>query len=235
MFLAFLVFGTFWFWVVTVGMLLLIASAVEYERPGLATLMLVGTFAALGFFGDVNILTFALHNPVTAIVAVLGYVGVGVLWACFKWKNFLTYSVELIDDQKRQWLAMQHRNVPNPKYNAETERFERSRGNRYYEQQFDTTRLEVSENGPAVVPDDFKAEWQKYLKTLIPTIRTNKLRITTWMAYWPTSVVWYLLRDWVLKLFESVFRRFKGVFVSMRNRAYAEVLKELPEDFKIRD
>jgi hypothetical protein len=233
MFLAFLVFGTFWFWVVSVGMLLLIASAVEYERPGLATLMLVGTFVALGFFGDVNVLTFAVHNPVTAIVAVLGYVLVGVLWACFKWKNFLTYSVEMFDDQKRQWLSMQYRSVKNPNYDAA--RAKNDRNYAYNNQEYVQERLSVSEDAPAVVPDNFKADWQTHLKSLIPTMRTNKLRITTWMAYWPTSVVWYLLRDWVLKIFESVFRRFKGVFVGMRNRAYADILKELPEDFKIRD
>lgn len=209
MFLALFLFGSFWFWALTVGALITIACAVEYERPGFATLTLLATFAALGFFGDVNVLHFATHNPIASIVAVLGYVAVGALWALFKWKGYLAKSVESFEDRKRDWLN-------NSRYRR-------------------NSNVVISEDEPAVIPNELKAEWHQYALSLIPTFRNNKARLTTWMAYWPTSVIWYLLRDWVLKIFESVLGRLKGVFVGMRNRAYADIMKDLPEDFKVRD
>lgn len=62
-----------------------------------------------------------------------------------------------------------------------------------------------------------------------PKAAEHKERILTWIAFWPTSVVWSLLDDFVREIAEKLFRAFSGTFQKISERVYSKVLREVEE------
>lgn len=218
MFLSFLLFGTFGFWALTVLSVLLIGIAVESERPGWATTCLLTGFGALAFFGDFNVFRAIAQHPAHALSYVIIYLAVGTVWSVYKWYRFLLKSRNNCEDKMRAWLSSQS---------------EFARIYNHTTQEYTPAKYELPPVGsPVIVPNHLKANLAQYL---IPSVNQNKSRIVSWMMYWPTSVVWHLLSDWVREIFDTIYRFFKGVFTSLRNRIFADVAKDIGVDMSTRD
>src|SRR3989344_2984528 len=56
----------------------------------------------------------------------------------------------------------------------------------------------------------------------------EKERIVTWMAFWPWSFVWTFINDFVLKIFNRIFRFMRGLY----DRTTARILGDIAHDFQ---
>jgi hypothetical protein len=92
-----LAFGTFWFWALMAGEMLLLLALVECEQSIWATLSLVGMAIALQLFGGWPIWQFILHNPAVIVLGLLVYCLVGTFWCIAKWWLY-------VRDQKYRFL-----------------------------------------------------------------------------------------------------------------------------------
>lgn len=81
--------GTIGFWILICVVCGLLIAAVEYEKPGWATVSLAATFGLLAWLGDFNLLTASRAHPVLAACCIGGYVVLGTAYSFVKWWRFL--------------------------------------------------------------------------------------------------------------------------------------------------
>ena len=105
--MGFLIFGTLWFWLLTIGASILIiyimeeALSNEYKDGGggmLSTLTLVACVILYYFFGskeDVqNVFIFIKDHPILTLLRIVAYMFIGIIWSIFKWYFFLQNKKE---------------------------------------------------------------------------------------------------------------------------------------------
>ena len=204
--------GGLYFWVLIAFWAIALIALVENERWGSATLVSIVVFFALARWGDFNILIALRDRPLIGFGAIAGYLITGVLWSFGKW-----------------WFFVKDRRN---KYEEVKARFLEKRGSK-----------------EAVIPHELKAEWTKYLLegrdshqrytyafATAPSAREHKSRITTWMAFWPWSLVWTLINDPLRKLFEHIYQHIQRLYQSIADRLYAGVEEEMlgEEEIKLR-
>ena len=101
--------GTVGFWILIAVVCGLLIWAVEYEKPGWATLSLAATFGLLGWLGDFNVLTATRDHPLIALGCIGGYILLGTAYSFVKWWRFLKARRAEYLDAKAQFL--ESRNV----------------------------------------------------------------------------------------------------------------------------
>ncbi|MBI2108785.1 MAG: hypothetical protein HYT93_01205 [Parcubacteria group bacterium] len=62
------------------------------------------------------------------------------------------------------------------------------------------------------------------MKRLIrSSIFDYKEKIVTWMTFWPWSVLWTLIDDFVFKVFNKIFYYIRGLYESIKKRVFASI------------
>ena len=56
-----------------------------------------------------------------------------------------------------------------------------------------------------------------------PKFSENKRKISVWVMYWPTSVFWFFLNDFVKKAIRRLVESFHKVYEGMTNRAFKNI------------
>lgn len=75
--------------------------------------------------------------------------------------------------------------------------------------------------------------WKKHIKENYtgykePDFMSFKSKIIGWMAYWPISLFWTFLSDFLRRIWSRIFRAFSKVYESM----FKSTLKEMISDFE---
>lgn len=192
--------GMAWVWflslVVVESILLLVL--IENDKPGWCTFSLFSTFGLLKFFAGVNLFEMAWHNPGTTALIVLGYFVAGTAWTIAKWYFFVRDKRARFDEAKADYAL-------HPEY----------------------SHSYAKKDVPA--PNEM-IEWVKshkygsfvdyYTKTPVPSVRSNKSRIMTWMGYWPWSMVWTIINDPIKRAFKAIYNRIHNTLQAISNNAF---------------
>jgi hypothetical protein len=191
--------GAFWFWVTFACLMVLMIAAVEYDKPGLATLSIIVFFVLLGWLGNINILNAIRERPLLSLGCLAGYFAAGTMWSICKWWFYVRKLRDKFDEYKRDFLARNNR--------ADAKTIP------------DDLRIlwlnEVDYNY-SLAPSKSK-----------PIVAHNKSRIMTWMVYWPWSLVWTMVNDPIKRLFKEIYRVIQGFMQKISDRAFADVEHEL--------
>ena len=65
--------------------------------------------------------------------------------------------------------------------------------------------------------------WTSHVKSNMPKSEYHKSSITTWIGYWPVSMIWTLLDDFVTKLIRTIYNSISGVFNRMSENMFKNV------------
>lgn len=200
-FLAVLLFG-----------IVLMFSMVENEKPGFATISLLATALAFYFCTGMNPFLLALQHPLLAVLVLVGYFVVGVLWSVAKWWFFVRGQAEEYYKCRQDFL-FQKKLPANTVFTPEllTE--------------FHEGTIRRANPGPAEWPFEATNYGSNRLYRLRqrPSVRANKYRILTWMMFWPWSATWTIINDPVKKLFKEIFNRIKSVYENVANNIYKDI------------
>jgi hypothetical protein len=191
--------GAFWFWVTFACLMVLMIAAVEYDKPGLATLSIIVFFVLLGWLGDINILNTIRERPLLSIGCLVGYFAAGTAWSICKWWFYVRKLRDKFDEYKRDFL----------------ERHGRSEEKTIPEDLRNEWLGDI----------DYTYEWLPSKSK--PVAADNKSRIMTWMVYWPWSLVWTMINDPIKRLFKEIYRAIQGFMQKISDRAFADVAHEL--------
>ncbi len=77
------------FWILLLVEFILLLALVEYEKPELGFLSLLGVGILLKVFADVNLLFMVVEHPWHASLGALVYLVIGTAWSIFKWYFFV--------------------------------------------------------------------------------------------------------------------------------------------------
>jgi hypothetical protein len=77
----------------------------------------------------------------------------------------------------------------------------------------------ASYDGSAAINE--RQTWEDYAKRNRPKAADYKARLTTWMALWPLSALWDLLR-WPRRAFVWMYERLSSLFDRISQRVFSE-------------
>ncbi len=83
-------------------------------------------------------------------------------------------------------------------------------------------RHKVSEWTPSL-NDEWKASNRYSGLGDPPLAADHKEKIVTWLAYWPFSMLGFLIRDWIKRLFTEIYERLSGLLDSISRSVFKEV------------
>jgi hypothetical protein len=204
-FFAAFLFGTFWWWFVVVVWAFAEIIALDKDSGAWATAWLVLFFCFAQFLGKVNIVGSILENPLRAILYVVGYVAVGVGWSFMKWWLHVSEKAEDYKKERSEYLK---RLVKNQKNTGVPLTLKSS---------------EITENTP--VPEKYRQDWSRSRSYThaVPKASENKERITTWIIYWPLSMLWSLIRDFIHRMIQRLVKSLQKWYDGITKRAFRGV------------
>jgi hypothetical protein len=199
--------GTFWFWALIAAEIILLFMFVEYENGFGATASLLIFGAALQWCGDVDLIGFAFGNPLRLAIVVAAYFLLGGVWGTIKWWIYAKDRLEEYEELRDEFLR--DKNLP---------------------------------TGTAV-PVEFRKEWKERLerrrgyregRTLAeaPTARDNKSRIMRWMSFWPISMLWSFLDDFIKRVFKTIYHRISSFLQRISDNIFAKSTASEDLDFE---
>ena len=200
--------GTFWFWALIALEIVLLFVFVEWENGVSATISLVVFGALLQFFGNVDIIGYVMGNPFQLIVIVAAYFVFGAVWGICKWWIFCRDRLEEYKELKSEFL--------------------RSKG--------------LPEN-EKTIPIEHRVEWKKKLDDAkryansrnlgeAPLVRSHKAQILRWMSFWPISMIWGLINDFVRRVCKAIYNRISKFLQRVSDNIFSGVQDDLdlPEE-----
>jgi hypothetical protein len=214
----FVLFTPAWWFLVFVASCL-IMWALDDDNFRWATAVIVCGVLVMSALGGVEWYTCLRENPRYLGYGVLGYFGLGTVWAMFKWVLFGYKERDKYEKVKRTWLkdhGIDGTVVPNNLKVAFTS---------YLVDEGKYIRW-------VKVFDEERKTWEKKAQiSYIPVAWENKSRWCGWAAFWPWSLTWFIIADLVKRTFEFIQRRLGRLMDAIMRRIWRGV----EDDFRLED
>jgi len=97
-----------------------------------------------------------------------------------------------------------------------------------------------------VVPVQFRAEWKEKLerhrgyrdnrwRNEAPVVRQHKAQVLRWMSFWPISMIWGLINDFVKRVCKTIYTKLSKFLQRVSDNIFSGVQDDLdvpttPED-----
>lgn len=195
------------FWVPMVVALVILWCLVVHEKGKFATFVTIvfGVMIAAKF----PLLVDFISSPLNIVLVVGLYGMVGVLWSRYKWSNFLTKKVTLFVGMREAFLKLNDLPMDYLKTNPEdTDTL--SKFVDYINQ-----RITYSARLTTKI-----ASLRELHNVMAPQTSSNKGSIVMWIAYWPISVIWFIVADLVTELAETIYKAVGGHFQKMSDAKF---------------
>jgi hypothetical protein len=209
MFELFVIFSFWWWAIIAVGGFCLLLAIEDGSWIG-ATVVSVITAILLSVLGTSTWIQWCWHNPWLLLGGIAIYVVAGLIWSITKWYFFLTDCRKEYVAERDRWLDKKGEAAGKMPDYLMAEWLEHAKKRRSF---FSWRRHGA----------DLSMMKLKTPKALFPKAKENKGRIVTWMVWWPLSIVWTIIADWVKRFFERLFELVKDIFDRMSARIFKEV------------
>ena len=167
---------------------------VELECFGWATVVLIATVAGVQWLHVFDIMRYVADNLLTSTLYAVGYVAIGVVWSFIKWFSYLRKFRDHFRELKQKFL--ESKKLPGPDIDDSLmPEFKASLRNQY--------------------------EYREVRGGQKPNATENKARITSWMAFWPCSLIGTLVNDPVRRVCRFLFNTFKALYQRMADSVFA--------------
>lgn len=216
-------FGTVWFYFACVATFFGIMALSEMEHEIFAIVLLAGFIFLMEKSGAFNIFA----DPWLLIKWSVLYFVIGVAWSFAKWWSFVVKKAEEFVDNRLYFL----KNIKKLVGNNKAYMHDVNHGNAPDIRDYDFTDADEKTKVPEELQDVFLQYLrdhgvisydQKDRKDVTPSAMENKSKITTWIIWWPTSALWTLLSDPLVRIANWIFKRLKGTYQLISNRAFAK-------------
>jgi hypothetical protein len=206
------IFSSYFFIIPALVILIVVEAAlVENKKPGLAGFLVFVIALLFQIFSDtIQPFTWMADNIAKTIGLFLLYLGIGALFAIYKWRAFINRNMRKITERARSYFedhASEFRRVSTPKdssveaqIEADHERDDLAR--RLRKNAF-TSVMGHTVSSPIQV-NDFKGQ------------------IIAWMAFWPVSGLWAIIDDPLARIYNGIVNWMSGLLQGFSNKAYAE-------------
>jgi len=187
--------GALWFWEVLIITVLLFVAIAKDSLGGGLFITLAG-LAALQFT-SVDVLGWMKANQTSVIVMAAVYFPIGICWAFLKWYLKLKNAKESLLERKAEFF----------------DKDSKAHG----------LSSATSEADKAKIAALVAKNWSLEVKLVKPIAKRNKSAIMSWIGYWPISMVWTLLDDFLTAIVKSIYNHISGVFNKMSDKMFQDV------------
>ncbi len=192
-------FGTMGFYAISIAMFILVLALSENDYEYWAGGSLVGFFFLMDWVGTVNLFA----DPILLLEWVIIYVVAGVFWSFISWWFYLSATRERLVEYRYKFLM---------------------------DQGISNTTEDTK------VPENLKVQFIEYLMArnylnryatienvkFAPSFMDNKKMIGRWIIWWPTSFVWTMLSNPVMRFGHWLAKRLKNVYQRISDRVFAD-------------
>lgn len=192
--------GGFWFWSLVISELIALFIFMEKESGVGATVSLAATLGALQWFGNVDIIGFAMHNPWSSFFLAIMYVMIGVSWGIIRWFLFCKKRAEKYNMIKQEYMESEGITDIND-------------GN--HKRRFKSYVESASRN------IDGGNLW------VAPSPAKHKADIIRWMGFWFVSLCWTFIDDFVKEFFNIIYYKLAGVYSRISKNIFKNIETEL--------
>lgn len=201
--------GLSWYWLLLIESILLFILVIN-EHETAATISIFIFAMLVHFFTNINVIVFLKTHWHVGLELSVIYAAIGVGWSLAKWYFY-------VRDKKTQYIAL-----------VEKLKKDEIENQRRHEEQEQFLKQRSLERGQKYTPSeahklDFPREIENRLGEIPPLARRHKGEIVSWISYWPISVVWTLLDDFMKKLFNEIYNLFAGVFQRISNSQFKDI------------
>lgn len=209
------VIGSFWFWTLVGVEAIVLLTAVRHDNGWWATFSVFSFAFVMWLFGNFNVFSYIFHNPVFVLSCFSGYLLIGVGWSFGKWFLFNRAIKETYQRMKEQFLDMHQQPgtvVPEnlqliwAQYLNVSDHWKRN-----------------NDHWNDYVPKTYSI---KRVEDITPKANDFKSDIIFWISYWPVSVLWSLLHDFVERMLNEIYNFFKGVYDNITRRMFQEISRD---------
>lgn len=177
-------------WSFIIGTIITMIVLLEYEKQGWATTFFSLGIALILWNYKTEILNYLTTNPTNIVIFFVSYVIIGVIWSFIKWNDYVKSIFrkaqeikddfvhtygEINDETKKQFIS---------KINSSSLR------DGYYGHELN-------------LPKD--TSFEKIAKEIAPIASRKKATITSWVSYWPISLLGTMLNNPFKKFFEWIY------------------------------
>jgi hypothetical protein len=199
---ALLAVGSIGFWLFSIVVLVVITALVENDEGVWATLVAIGTVAALQFLAKVPLLAFVKIHPLGTALAALGYFAAGASWSVFKWYVFLHKSNGKYEEAKAEFVGSEAKTRGVPATNLPW-----------------TGELAAKLLDKLEEYNKYKSETEK-INSVPPQARNHKSTLTRWATYWPFSMIGFALNDVVRRAWRYVIDLLQSTYQRISNHVF---------------
>jgi hypothetical protein len=177
----FMILDGFLLYAVILGFAIIELIAMEQDRPGMATGILIVALVVLQFCSTVQPLSFAYHHPVHALIIAGGYFAIGSIWIILKWFSHVYKIRDQFNAIKQDCINQLN-------------------------QDYFLADGSLTEDGKKKVYRIAAIRLQE--RDLPLQVSEHKGEIYMWWLCWPLSSFWTVLNDPITRLWNFVYSLF---------------------------
>lgn len=211
-----LVVGTFWFWVLVTVEVVLLFSSVVYEKIGLAWTSIIIFSTLLWLFGDFNLVLFIIKNPVMSSACFAGYAILGSGWSIIKWYLFNGEIRESYDRIRDKFLLdnnISGNTIPPELKTSWREKLSNK-----------DNWTQANNSWHTYVPKSYSV---RKAEDIAPQLSDFRATIVFWISFWPVSMLWSILHNFIEKFFNMIYNRLRAVYASISRKTFAGIDRDL--------
>jgi hypothetical protein len=93
-------------------------------------------------------------------------------------------------------------------------RFLKDRQDSYRRKSYWCPGLEGTITMDTKVPEEAQEDWKSFtrFKDVVPQVKDKKGKISIWIMYWPVSMIWSLVNDFVKKVLRIIIMKCRVVY-----------------------
>jgi hypothetical protein len=216
MFWELFIVGSIWFWFLSAILGSFFLYNIFHEKTLGATSSLIIYGLVICFFGNFNVFSWVWDNPWELLKWGGSYVILGVLWSILRWYLFNT-KVKYAFNEIKTAFKKEHNitgDVPN-ELRGEWRRYLNGRHD-----EWDSVARHYEWTAPVTI---------RSLEDIIPAPRKYRRSIICWMTFWPLSVIFFLLHDFITGLFERLYQALSNVYGMITKSVFGKITDDLKE------
>lgn len=194
----------------------------SYVSVWTASMFIVG-FVAIRFVLNMDVLE-VLQSVVPHLLLVFGiYLAVGLIWSLIKWFFFIREHYKLIKLIKESYISGE--SLTDAIRDIIGAHFGRKYASKIEHHTFTTvSNAEQAEFKKLSLEERFARVKTKMIEAIIPKAKDQMKRIIGWVSYWPFSMISFILKDLMEKIYRNLVNLFRGVYDFISNK-YKAVLE----------
>jgi len=194
---AFFVFGTLWFWIVSVSFFGLMIYWTEDDSNFLAGIGLAAFVWTMASVNDFSIIA----NPWLWVKWAAIYFVLGTVWSFLKWFSYLHRVKDVLRKHKAEFIKKTRVILRTDGTFEDTDfaGFADYLNDKYYL----GARNKVESRSDVV-----------------PTMSEKFSDLVRWIVWWPFSAFWTILNDPIRRLAEFIVRRFRSIYEGLAARVF---------------